>query len=170
MDMKRIIAIIVVLVTTVGMTEAAKAGGGWDRNDRGHEGGHHHGMGNDWIGPLIIGGAIGWTINEISQPRTVYVPQYVQQPPVVYVQPYTPPPMFATAPPVVYVTPPVVYVPPPIVYGQGDMDWYRFQLLPPAECARFANHEDQLYACYRGWKASHPNMLENAYNAGLTGR
>jgi len=45
----------------------------------GFRGGYHGGYGYGWVAPLVIGGAVGYTI---AQPRTVYV----QQPQVVYVQ------------------------------------------------------------------------------------
>jgi hypothetical protein len=51
----------------------------------GYNGYHSHG--DDWIAPAIIGGVIGYAINQASQPRVVYT----QQPQVVYQTPYCTP-------------------------------------------------------------------------------
>ena len=56
--------------------------GGHVHNNYGNRGyGYRHSNSDDWIAPAIIGGVIGYAINQASQPRTVYVQQ---QPRVIY--------------------------------------------------------------------------------------
>lgn len=52
--------------------------------------GGYHGGGNDWVAPLIIGGIIGYEINQARQPAVVYAPapQPVYVPPVAPAAPY----------------------------------------------------------------------------------
>jgi hypothetical protein len=48
---------------------------------------HHHGGGNRWVAPLVIGGVIGYAMNQ-NRPIVVQQPPVVvQQPPVVMQQP-----------------------------------------------------------------------------------
>lgn len=69
--------ILLGLVLAMGITTAQADG--W------HRGGYYGGGYNNWVAPLIVGGAVGYAL---SQPRVVYVqpqPQviYVPQPQVV---------------------------------------------------------------------------------------
>ena len=51
---------------------------------------HHHGGGGNWVAPLVIGGIIGYAINNSQQPQPQQPPVIVyQQPPApVYVRPF----------------------------------------------------------------------------------
>lgn len=56
---------------------------------RGH--GHYHGgVGNNWVAPLVLGGIIGYEINQARQPTVIYAPapQPVYAPQVLPAAPY----------------------------------------------------------------------------------
>ena len=86
--MKKLLAVLSLSLTA---TSAFADGhwGGYHGGHGGYGGGYYHSHGyNDFVGPAILGGIVGYAI---AQPRYVSPPPTViyQQPPVIYQQPQT---------------------------------------------------------------------------------